>query len=148
MAKPLRKDVVRQFAAAVARAGFSRHEEASPYVSQYEVAFSRMPTIGDCAPFIILLFDHRGRSRISVEIGWSSNRQFPRLSIRPSGEVSPDRKEFRERDFLARLSTLWGESDYWWEIESGADVPTVIGEVMRRLETFGYPYLAEREKSV
>lgn len=148
MAKSLRKHIEQHFAAAVAaQGGFKRHEETSPYISRYDVAFTRIPRSGDSTPFIVLLFDHRGRSRVSVEIGWSSNQQFPRLSIRPSGEASVGRNEFKEPDFLARLSTLWGEPDAWWDIETEADIPKAIGDVIGRLEKFGFPYLAEKEST-
>lgn len=148
MTKSLRKQIEQHFAAAVATQGeFKRHEESSPYLSRYDVAFTRIPRVGKGAPFIVLLFDHRGRSRISVEIGWSSDRQFPRLPIRPSGEVSGGRSEFKEQDFLARLSTLWGEPDTWWEVEAEGGVPKAIGDVVSRLDRAGFPYLAEKESA-
>jgi len=149
MTASLRKHIAQHFTAAVAiQGGFRRHEESSPYVSRYDVAFTRTPKSGKSSSFIVLLFDHRGRSRFSVEIGWSSDRQFPRLPIRPSGEASMGRNEFAELNFLARLSTLWGEPDEWWEFETTTDLPQAIEVAMHRLKVLGFPYLAEKERAV
>ena len=146
MTKSLRKHIEQHFTATLAaQSEFRRYEVSSPFLSRYDVAFTRMPRGGEGAPFIVLLFDHRGVSRISVEIGWSSDRQFPRLPIRPSGEASVGRVEFKEHDFLARLSSLWGEPDTWWEVDSEGDVSKAIGDMMSQLEKKGFPYIAEKE---
>lgn len=149
MANSLHKKIEQHFAATLAaEGGFTRHEEKSPYIARSDVAFTRPMRSGGRCLVIAILFDHRGRSRFSVEIGWSSDRLFPRLPIRPSGEASVRRKEFKEPNFLARLSSLWGKPDAWWEVGNEAEVPRVIADVMRRLEEFGFPYLAEKEQEV
>jgi len=146
MAKSLRKHIEQLFAAEMTtRGGFLRYEETSPYISRYDVVLTRKVRADNSALFVVLLFDHHGNSRISVEVGWASDQRFPRLPIRPSGVASAGRNEFKEPNFLARLSTLWGESDSWWEIKSKADIPEIVGDVISRLEAFGFPYLAEKE---
>jgi hypothetical protein len=147
MAKSLRRHIVQHFAKLATQAGFQLYTEIAPCLSRKDIAFSRMSESGHGAAFIVLLFDHRGRPWISAEIGWSSDQQFPHVTMRPSGEASVERKEFKESDFLTRLSTLWGEPDAWWKIETEADIPKVIGDVMGRLETYGFPYLAEKEST-
>lgn len=86
-----------------------------------DVAFAIPTSSKTTSGYIILVRDHHGRNRFTIEVGWSTKGRFPDLPMRPSGNPSVERVEFQKEEYTCRLSNIWSKRDYWWGKDDPAD---------------------------
>ena len=102
----------------------------------------------------------------NIEIGWSDLGRWPELGMRPSPVRPENNSEFKEREYITRLPSLWTEIDYWFEIEpfnpnlnvedlvkktkpidkdkAHNRVEPVVEECIEKISKYGVPYLQQR----
>ncbi len=100
--------------------------------SEYRVPGDRVykSEIGSLGCFVILI-PHHIAEKFTLEIGWSESNSFPAVKIRPSGFLSPNRKEFNNTDFVIRIGDLLGRSDFWWTVE---EAPLSVNDILQSME--------------
>jgi len=114
MKKPFLKEVGSAFADKLGTA-FPILAEKTEYIFPGEKVFIVPTNSPSLAGYFVITPDHHGRNRFSLDIGWSTLGRFPQLPRRPYGTATESRLEFKLDEFTCRLSTIWGEADFWWQ---------------------------------
>ncbi|MBF0246396.1 MAG: hypothetical protein HQL31_14220 [Planctomycetes bacterium] len=116
--------------------------------------------------WIVLSPSPKDYDEFTVLIGWSTLGRYPELTVIPSFLLpSPDRAEFSQAEYLARLPQLWTEKDVWWIVKAFEPALTVeqmtanmapisvavaeervipcVEDAIKKILDFGIPYLSE-----
>lgn len=123
-------------------------------------------SVGDRLRLWVILVPSPKAESFTVEVGWSRLGRFPELSGRPSSRFpSPERTEFAQDEYFARLASLWTTHDPWWEVEpfsmtdimenilrsaspvspeaAREKVAPAVEDAIEKLRVYGVPYLTE-----
>ena len=147
---------------------YPKIEKCNVKLIRGDVAFAIPTSSETTSGYIILVRDHHGRNRFTIEVGWSTKGRFPNLRMRPSGNPSVERVEFQEEEYICRLSNIWSKKDYWWgkddpddqisalldshkELKSDQNdsvsfhsrAEKYVADALDRFNTYGMPYLDE-----
>lgn len=93
--------------------GWQAQKTKSPYVFPGERVFSKL---GSDRLIWCALVLHERFEKFTFEVGWSLQRRFPELRIRPSLQSPAESHD--QPEYMVRLGRLIAGADRWWEIES------------------------------
>jgi hypothetical protein len=94
---------------------FEPWREKSTYLWSGERVWRWVPSATAPHYFVLLVTSAKGYNEFTIELGWSTLRRFPQLSVRPSpARPEPEHPEFGREEFLCRLSQVGSAQDRWW----------------------------------
>lgn len=125
------------------------YTQKSIYIFPGEIVFRIPSNSPKSSGYLIIVPDHHGRNIFTIDLGWSVLMRFPQLPRRPYGQASQDRSEFTHDEFTCRLSSIWGEGDYWWNEKENMNISindaidSLSSDAIQKINDFGIPYLIE-----
>ena len=91
----------------------------SPLLFSGETVFRWSPGAGFMG-WLLLVPDQK-RQAFTVEVGWSNQKRFPALGMRPSVMLGPDDPlPFDQPEGFVRLGALTSRTDRWWALPDPA----------------------------
>jgi hypothetical protein len=120
---------------------FEPYKEKSVYIWPGELVFRSTELISPKTAFVIFSPETKGREQFTVELAWSIDAHFPKLTQRPSDVPAGNEKMLSRPQAAVRLPTIADPNGGSW-IDVGIDtVDIVVRRVMEELVQHGIPYL-------
>lgn len=121
---------------------FKRWTEKSLFIWPGELVFHE--AIISLNTFIVFSMHEQDDSLFTVDIGWSRQKRFPEIDMRPCDEnPQSDAVLNEEKEFMTRLGILMNKDDCWWSVSDGSlgSIDAAVTDAVSAIKRYALPYL-------